>query len=134
MAWVYVLTQNANEEMDLRNGGRNLNIPRILDELRMVVSRSDMDENSALVLNAGVHLLKSTTFYYYQKIINGFIEILRKYYRGKVIWKTITSVHDQRELYSGCFRRFHTEQVGKHTVGEIIIILIAAWVISVQNI
>lgn len=111
MLWVYVLTQTAKEEMDLMFGGKPINIPRILYELQGVVTRSDMDQDSALILNAGVHLLKSASFYNYQKIINGFISVLKRYYRGTVIWKSTTAIHDQRELYSGCFRRFHAEQV-----------------------
>lgn len=111
MTWVYILRQTAKEEMDLRYGGRYINIPRILNELKSVVIRPDMDENSALLLNTGVHLLKSSGFYTYQKVINGIVLILKQFYRGTVIWKTTTSVGTQRELYSGCFRRFHTEQV-----------------------
>ena len=111
MLWVYVLKQTAKDEMNLMFGRKPINIPRILYELQSVVTRSDMDQDSALILNAGVHLLKSASFYNYQKIINGFIGVLKRYYRGTVIWKSITAIHDQRELYSGCFRRFHTEQV-----------------------
>lgn len=111
MIWVYVLTQTAKDEMDLKFGKRPINIPRILYELQSVVTRSDMDQDSALILNAGVHLLKSASFYIYQKIINGLIGVLKRHYRGTVIWKSTTAIHDQRELYSGCFRRFHTEQV-----------------------
>lgn len=110
MLWVYVLKQTAKDEMNLMFGRKPINIPRILYELQSVVTRSDMDQDSALILNAGVHLLKSASFYNYQKIINGFIGVLKRYYRGTVIWKSITAIHDQRELYSGCFRRFHTEQ------------------------
>ena len=111
MLWVYVLTQTAKDEMNLMFGKRPINIPRILYELQTVVTRSDMDQDSALILNAGVQLLKSASFYVYQKIINGLIGVLKRYYRGTVIWKSTTAIHDQRELYSGCFRRFHTEQV-----------------------
>lgn len=112
MTWVYILRHTAKEEMDLRYGGRYINIPRILNELKSVITRPDMDENSALLLNTGVHLLKSSSFYTYQKVINGIVLILKQFYRGTVIWKTTTSIGSQRELYSGCFRRFHTEQVG----------------------
>ncbi|XP_068683602.1 uncharacterized protein [Montipora foliosa] len=110
MLWVYVLTQSAADEMSLMFGGRPISISRILNELRNVVTRFDMDQDSALILNAGVHLLKSTSFHNYQKIIDGFISVLKRYYRGTVIWKSTTAIHDQRELYSGCYRRFHTEQ------------------------
>ena len=72
-----------------------------------------MDQDSALVLNAGVHLLKSTSFRNYQKIIKGFVRLLRDNYRGKVVWKTSPSLGKQTELYTGCSRRFHTEQVMK---------------------
>lgn len=84
---------------------------QVLEELRKVVTQPLMDQDSALVLNAGVHLLKSTSFRNYQKIIKGFIRLLRDNYRGKVIWKTTPSLGKQTELYTGCSRRFHTEQV-----------------------
>ena len=111
MLWVYVLKESAADEMNLMFGGKPISIPRILSELQGVVTRADMDQDSALILNAGVHLLKSASFYNYQKIINGFISVLKRYYWGTVIWKSTTAIHDQRELYSGCYRRFHTEQV-----------------------
>ena len=111
MLWVYALKESAADEMNLMFGGKPISILRILSELQDVVTRTDMDQDSALILNAGVHLLKSASFYNYQKIINGFISVLKRYYRGTVIWKSTTAIHDQRELYSGCYRRFHTEQV-----------------------
>ncbi|XP_032231351.2 uncharacterized protein LOC5507023 [Nematostella vectensis] len=110
MTWVYALRHTAKEEMDLAAGGKNIDIPRILAELKEAVTRQDMDEQSALLLNAGVHLLKSSGFYTYQKLINGIVSVLKQHFRGTVIWKTTTSLQAQRELYSGCFRRFHTEQ------------------------
>lgn len=84
---------------------------QILEELNQVVTQPQMNEDSALVLNAGVHLLKSTTFKNYQKIIRGFIKLLKDNYHGKAVWKTIPSLGRQTELYTGCCRRFHTEQV-----------------------
>jgi len=112
MTWVYILRSTAQVEMDLRYGHNNINIPRILNELKSVIQRPEMqDENSALLLNTGVHLLKSSSFYTYQKVINGMIAVLKRFYRGTVIWKTTTSIGEQKQLYSGCFRRFHTEQV-----------------------
>lgn len=111
MTWVYILRSTANVEMDLRYGHKTINIPRILNELKSVVLRPEMDENSALLLNTGVHLLKSSGFYTFQKVINGMVVILKTFYRGTVIWKTTTSIGEQKQLYSGCFRRFHTEQV-----------------------
>ena len=83
---------------------------QILEELKQVVTQPSMDQDSAIVLNAGVHLLKSTSFRNYQKIIKGFIKLLKAIYRGTVVWKTIPSLGEQTELYSGCCRRFHTEQ------------------------
>ena len=82
-----------------------------MEELKQVVTQPLMDQDSALVLNSGVHLLKSTSFRNYQKIIKGFIKLLKATYRGRVVWKTIPSLGEQTELYSGCCRRFHTEQV-----------------------
>lgn len=95
------------------HGGNDINVTRVLEELRQVVTQPLMDQDSALVLNAGVHLLKSTSFKNYQKIIKGFVRLLRDNYRGKVVWKTTPSLGKQTELYTGCSRRFHTEQVMK---------------------
>ncbi|KAL9952752.1 hypothetical protein ACROYT_G040047 [Oculina patagonica] len=108
--WVYWLDAVISNEIDLSHGGNDINITRILEELRQVVTQPLMDQDSALVLNAGVHLLKSTSFRNYQKIIKGFVRLLRDNYRGKVVWKTIPSLGKQTELYTGCSRRFHTEQ------------------------
>lgn len=94
-------------------GGQDINVTQVVGELRKVVTQPLMDQDSALVLNAGVHLLKSTSFRNYQKVIKGFIRLLRGIYRGKVIWKTTPSLGKQTELYTGCSRRFHTEQVMK---------------------
>lgn len=88
-----------------------MNITSVLEELLSVVRQPSMDENSALLLNTGIHLLKSTTFRKYQKIIKGMIRVLKAHYRGKVVWKTTTALGEQTHLYSGCARRFHTEQV-----------------------
>ena len=94
-------------------GGQDINVTQVVEELRKVVTQPLMDQDSALILNAGVHLLKSTSFRNYQKVIKGFIRLLRDNYRGKVIWKTTPSLGKQTELYTGCSRRFHTEQVIK---------------------
>ncbi|RMX61141.1 hypothetical protein pdam_00016683 [Pocillopora damicornis] len=93
-----------------RYGGHDLNVTQVLEELRSIVTQPLMDEDSALVLNTGVHLLKSTSFRNYQKIIKGFIRVLKQSYRGRVVWKTTPSLGKQTELYTGCCRRFHTEQ------------------------
>ena len=95
-------------------GGQDINVTQVIEELRKVVTQPLMDQDSALVLNAGVHLLKSTSFRNYQKVVKGFIRLLRDNYKGKVIWKTTPSLGKQTELYTGCSRRFHTEQVMKN--------------------
>ncbi|XP_029191254.2 uncharacterized protein LOC114957861 isoform X2 [Acropora millepora] len=108
--WVYALGPEGSKEMDVSLGGNDINVTQILEELNQVVTQPQMNEDSALVLNAGVHLLKSTTFKNYQKIIRGFIKLLKDNYHGKAVWKTIPSLGRQTELYTGCCRRFHTEQ------------------------
>ncbi|XP_068683601.1 uncharacterized protein [Montipora foliosa] len=108
--WVYALGPVNSQEMNISLGGRDINVTQILEELKRVVTQPLMNEDSALVLNAGVHLLKSTSFNNYQKVVRGFIKLLRDSYRGKVVWKTIPSLGRQTELYTGCCRRFHTEQ------------------------
>lgn len=108
--WVYWLGTVNSNEMDLCYGGHDLNVTQVLEELRSIVTQPLMDEDSALVLNTGVHLLKSTSFRNYQKIIKGFIRVLKQSYRGRVVWKTTPSLGKQTELYTGCCRRFHTEQ------------------------
>ena len=98
-----------------RHGGHDIDIAFVMEELRFVVTQPLMDANSALILNAGVHLLKSISFHVYQKLVKGLIQVLLENYRGRVIWKTTTSIGDQQSLYYGCARRFHTEQVREKT-------------------
>ncbi|XP_048586274.1 uncharacterized protein LOC116618598 isoform X1 [Nematostella vectensis] len=108
--WVYSWKHTPAVEMDLRYGGYDLNITKVLEELRSVAKEPAMDQDSALLINTGIHLLKSTTFRNYQKIIKGMIRVLKKSFRGRVVWKTITALGKQTHLYTGCVRRFHTEQ------------------------
>ncbi|KAK3734850.1 hypothetical protein QZH41_011761, partial [Actinostola sp. cb2023] len=108
--WVYVIKNQPHQEMDLRYGGSDLNVTHVVGELSEVIRKPIMDEHSALLLNTGIHLLKSTTFRNYQTIIKGMIRTLKHDYRGKVVWKTTTALGEQTHLYSGCARRFHTEQ------------------------
>lgn len=80
MLWVYVLKQIVKDEMNLMFGWKFINIFRIFYELQSVVMCFDMDQDSVLILNVGVYLFKSVSFYNYQKIINGFIGVLKCYY------------------------------------------------------
>ncbi|XP_068696464.1 uncharacterized protein [Montipora capricornis] len=86
----------------------NLQVPRVLDYFRQVILRKDMDKESALLLNAGAHYIKTTSFKSYQDVIRALVDEIKKEYKGKPIWKSTTAIHGQTADIMGAFRRFTT--------------------------
>jgi len=70
-----------------------------------------MDRDSALLLNAGAHYIKTTSFQSYQQVIVALISEIKKLYHGKPIWKSTTAIHGQTADIMGAFRRFTTNHV-----------------------
>lgn len=86
----------------------SLHVPRVLNYFRQVILRKDMDKESALLLNAGAHYVKTTSFKSYQEVIKALIDEVKHKYKGTVIWKSTTAIHGQTADIMGAFRRFTT--------------------------
>lgn len=77
----------------------------ILDSLRAVLGRPEMNKNSVMILNLGLHYLESTTFQDYQLLIRKVIDILKERnketgelkYQTRVIWKSSTSISKEKD-------------------------------------
>nr|XP_058954989.1 uncharacterized protein LOC131782275 [Pocillopora verrucosa] len=96
------------------------NNEKVLENFRRIVYDPQMDENSAIVLNFGLHFVESTNFTSYKKLIAGLVRVLKndvttngtwRSYRGTVIWKTTTAINKEKasNIHLG-HKRFITQQ------------------------
>lgn len=77
----------------------------ILNSLRAVLGKPEMNENSVMILNLGLHYMESTTLQDYQLLIKKVIDILKERdkekgelkYKTRVIWKTSTSISKEKD-------------------------------------
>ena len=85
----------------------DISVNRILRYFSSVLKRKDMNQDSAIVVNHGLHLARATSFLIYQQIINGILTALKSY-QGRAVWRTTTSIWRQ---LSNVNKRFQTNQV-----------------------
>ena len=108
--WVYP-RWNAVSELDdsiHMQDPSDISVPDILGYLRQVLKKRHMKtEESAIVLNYGLHFARSTSFEKYKKLILGVVEELKSY-KGQLVWRTTTSVWKQ---HWKVHKRFQTNQV-----------------------
>lgn len=97
---------------------------RVLLNFRRVLQHPEMDENSAIIFNFGLHFVESTNFTNYKTLINGLVKALQgkdsdaksnvtqPRYQGTVIWKTTTAINKEKasHLHLG-HKRFLSQQV-----------------------
>ena len=79
----------------------------VISGIRDVLSRPEMNTpDSLLVLNLGVHFIKTINFSSYQRLLDGVIRMLKETertssgetvpkYQTKFIWKTFTALHKE---------------------------------------
>ena len=80
----------------------------ILDDLRGILERSDMKENSVMVLNLGLHYMESASLRDYQILLHKVVELLEEKdsntgelkHKTRVIWKTTTSLSKEKDTGS----------------------------------
>ena len=120
--WIYPVTNVTAAKKE--NNGNDYDNERVLQSFRRVVYDPQMDENSAIIMNFGLHFIESTNFTNYKKLIDGLMKVLtedekdstsnvtRPYFRGTVIWKTTTAINKEKasNIYLG-HKRFLTQQV-----------------------
>ena len=113
--WIYQVTnitiaKRGNDNLDYDNN-------RVLRNFRRVIQHPEMDENSAIIINFGLHFVESTNFTNYKKLIDGLVNVLQgkdkvARYQGTVIWKTTTTINKEKasNIHLG-HKRFMTQQV-----------------------
>ena len=123
--WIYPVTnvtasKKENDDLDYDN-------ERVLQSFRRVVYDPQMDKNSAILMNFGLHFVESTNFTNYKKLIDGLVKVLkdeerdlnsnvtRPKFPGTVIWKTTTAINKEKasNIHLG-HKRFLTQQVKYH--------------------
>ena len=80
----------------------------ILNHFRAVLERPEMNENSVMILNLGLHYMESVTLQDYRILIKKIIDILKERdketgefkYKTRVIWKTSTSMSKEKDTGS----------------------------------
>ncbi|KAL9954304.1 hypothetical protein ACROYT_G041823 [Oculina patagonica] len=100
--WLYPIT---NAELSRKqNDDLDFNAVNVLDALRSVLNRPEMQQkDSVLLLNLGLHYPVSVNFTTYQKVIADVIKILKgtevnsqgqrvRKYKAKIIWKSTTAI------------------------------------------
>ena len=86
-----------------------------------------MNENSAMILNLGLHYMESTSLANYWILLKGVIDLLNEgnkgngelRYKTHVIWKTTTSMNKEKDIESRLktdWQRFLNPKVGKYLV------------------
>lgn len=96
----------------------------ILNSLREVLERPEMNENSVTILNLGLHYMESVTLQDYRILMKRVFDLLNERdeetgelkYKTRVIWKTSTSMSKEKDTGSQLKsdrRRFLTLPVSK---------------------
>lgn len=88
---------------------KDFDYQQVVDHIRGVLERPEMNtENSAMILNLGLHYIESTSFTNYQLLLNGVVDLLNERnaetgemkYPARVIWKTTTSMSKEKDVGS----------------------------------
>lgn len=77
----------------------------ILDDLRKVLESPEMNENSVLILNLGLHYMESISLKNYQNLLDKVVDLLNERdsttgelrHKSRVIWKTSTSLSKEKD-------------------------------------
>lgn len=107
--WVYNMIEPVEVEKYKRTY-RDFDPSRVLQEIRNVIYLPEMDENSVIILNCGLHYVSALKFGIYRKLIDAIIDMFKETwenehgvielkFKGKLIWKTTTAIHRERFLY-----------------------------------
>lgn len=81
---------------------------KVIDLVRRVLENPEMNENSAMVLNLGLHYIESTSLTNYRELLNGVIDLLNERnnetgdlrHKARIIWKTVTSMNKEKDTAS----------------------------------
>ena len=121
--WIYNLPYNGLKvtKMNLPYTGNDFNVTRLLQELKDVLLNPIVnDENSALIINYGLHYAMGISLADFQIMIDELIKMLKSLegqFKGTIIWKTTTALQKwkygkpETNARHGKSRRFLTEPV-----------------------
>ncbi|XP_031570868.1 uncharacterized protein LOC116305155 [Actinia tenebrosa] len=74
---------------------------QIIQDIKEALENPDMDENSLFIFNLGLHYSMGISFVGYQELMKGVVkqiqEVRSKGFKGKVIWKTTTSLSKEKD-------------------------------------
>lgn len=87
---------------------KDFNPQQVVDLVRRVLEKPEMNENSAMVLNLGLHYIESTSLANYRQLLNGVIDLLNERHaetgdskhKARIIWKTTTSMNKEKDTGS----------------------------------
>ena len=78
---------------------------RIVDDLRSIFEKPEMNERSVMILNLGLHYMQSTSLKKYKILLTKIVNLLKEKdkrtgtlkYKARVIWKTSTSISKEKD-------------------------------------
>lgn len=81
---------------------------QVVNLVRRVLEKPEMNENSAMILNLGLHYIESTSLVNYRLLLNGVIDLLNERnaetgdlkHKARIIWKTTTSMNKEKDTGS----------------------------------
>ena len=81
---------------------------QVVDLVRKVLEKPEMNENSAMVLNLGLHYIENTNLANYRQLLKGVLDLLNERdaetgdlkHKARIIWKTTTSMNKEKDTAS----------------------------------
>lgn len=91
--WVYPFTSEVPQNNDL-----DFEPKILLQDLKKHLEKPEMDKNSVLILNLGLHYLMGISFESYQSFMREVLQLIKSdVFRGRVIWKTTTALSKEKD-------------------------------------
>ena len=86
----------------------HIDLPWLVNYFKNVISSANIDNSaSGMLLNLGLHFIRSTSFANYRTLIDKYIDVIKQH-KTNVIWRTTTSIHKPE---TKAHKRFQTHQV-----------------------
>lgn len=108
--WVYPRT-NIDPRLDVTihmKDNRSMNIPSLINYVRRVVTRKEMNgPQNAMILNLGLHFVRTASFDEYKQLIDQVVNVIKKS-PADVVWRTTTGIYRPEDK---THKRFQTHQV-----------------------
>lgn len=87
---------------------KDFDAQKVVDLVRKVLEKPEMNENSAMVLNLGLHYIESTSLANYRQLLKGVLDLLNERnaetgdlkHKARIIWKTTTSMNKEKDTTS----------------------------------